>query len=122
MVVPGTDRTGGVGGRTTCLGGLLFIMLQGLIPASTIRGRTIYYRGYVIQEAGRSIYCSIAGPRPGRRELAISENSQAAMRWIDQRVAVAKAKEPAVEPMDTPSYAPQPPWQFFGEFYAPVFG
>ena len=88
-------------------------MLQG-----STRGRTIYYRGYVIQEAGRSIYCSITGPRPGRQELAISETSQEAMRWIDQRVAVSKA----AESMAAASYPQQTSWQFFGEFYAPVFG
>ncbi len=88
-------------------------MLQG-----STRGRTIYYRGYVIQEAGRTIYCSISGLRPSRQELAISETSQEAMRWIDQRVALSNA----AVPMDAPSYAQQASWQFFGASYTPVFG
>ena len=92
-------------------------MLQGSIKGST-RGRTIYYRGYVIQEAGGTIYCSISGPRPGRRELAISETSQEAMRWIDQRVALMKAPETT----DTASHADQAPWQYFGASYTPIFG
>ena len=88
-------------------------MLQG-----STSGRTIYYRGYVIQETGQTIYCSISGLRPGRQELAISETSQEAMRWIDQRVALSKA----TEPMDAASYAQQTSWQFFGTPYTPVFG
>ncbi len=83
-----------------------------------IRGRRIYYRGYVIQEAGPSIYCSIAGPRPARRELAISETSQEAMRWIDQRIALSKA----TEQIAGISYAQQTSWQSFGASYTPVFG
>ncbi len=88
-------------------------MLQG-----STRGRTIYYRGYVIQEAGQTTYCSISGLRPGRQELAISETSQEAMRWIDQRVTLSNA----TVPMDAPSYAHQTSWQFFGASYTPVFG
>ncbi len=88
-------------------------MLQG-----STRGRTIYYRGYVIEEAGRTIYYSISGLRPGRQELAISETSQEAMRWIDQRVALSQA----TEPIAAATHAQQTSWQFFGASYTPVFG
>ena len=88
-------------------------MLKGLT-----RGRTIYYRGYVIEEAGRSIYCSISGPRPGRQELAISGTSHEAMRWIDQRVALAEVSEA----IDTSVRAQQTLRQFFEASYTPIFG
>ena len=88
------------------------------MPQVTTRGRTIYYRGYVIQETGPTIYCSISGPRPGRRELAISETSQEAMGWIDQRVAQCKA----TEPIDVVTHPQLTSWQFFGAPYTPVFG
>ncbi len=88
-------------------------MLQG-----STKGRTIYYRGYVIQETGQAIYCSISGLRPGRQGLAISETSQEAMRWIDQRVTVSKA----TDPMAVATHGQQASWQFFGAPYTPVFG
>ncbi len=93
-------------------------MLQGLATGRRIRGRTIYYRGYVIQEAGGAIYCAISGPWPERQELALSETSQDAMRWIDQQVVLSKA----AEPMNAPTQAQQASWQFFGAAYTPVFG
>ena len=118
-LIPGTRSVGRVGRRsTTCFGGLVFIMLQGLATGRRIRGRTIYYRGYVIQEAGGTIYCSISGPWPERQELALSETSQDAMRWIDQQVAPSNA----TEPLDWPTQSQQAPWQFFGTAYTPVFG
>ncbi len=52
-------------------------------------GRTIFYRGYQIQEESPSVYFSISGPRPQRAELAIAGSSGEAMKWIDQRLALA---------------------------------
>ena len=50
------------------------------------RGMNLYYRGYLIHEDIRSLYYTIFGTRPDRRELASAGTSREAMEWVDRRI------------------------------------
>ena len=54
-------------------------------------GRNIFYRGYVIHEDIRSVFYTIYGPRPNRRELSQIGTFRQAMEWIDREI---NAQEP----------------------------
>jgi hypothetical protein len=62
------------------------------------RGMNLYYRGYLIHEEIRSIYYTIYGTRPERRELASAGTSRRAMEWVDGRVAEQRRPSPMVWP------------------------
>ena len=51
------------------------------------RGMNLYYRGYLIHEDIRSLYYTIYGMRPDRRELASAGTSREAMEWVDLCIA-----------------------------------
>ena len=51
----------------------------------------IFYRGYLIHEEIRAIYCTIFGRRPDRREMSACENTMSAMQWVDRQIATIAA-------------------------------
>lgn len=61
-------------------------MLETLLPESLLHGMNIYYRGYVIHEHIKSVYYTIYGMRPDRRELESAITSRQAMEKIDRRI------------------------------------
>ncbi len=52
-----------------------------------LRGRNIFYRGYVIHEGVRSVFYTIYGPRPQRCELAQAGTFRQSMEWVDDHIA-----------------------------------
>ena len=51
----------------------------------------IFYRGYLIHEEIRAIYCTVLGRRPVRRELATCDNTMAALQLVDRQIAAGEA-------------------------------
>ena len=55
----------------------------------------IFYRGYVIHEAIRSICYTIYSRRPMRQELDMCGTAREAMEWVDREVSAEPRKGPA---------------------------
>ena len=53
----------------------------------------IYYRGYVINQEHPESRCTVQGTRPERAMLALSNDPQGAMRWIDRDVIRQRVKD-----------------------------
>lgn len=52
------------------------------------KGKTIFYRGYVIHADVPNICYTIFDRRPSRSELATVGTSRQAMKWVDSRIAI----------------------------------
>ena len=53
----------------------------------------IYYRGYVINQEHPDARCTVQGRRPQREMLALSNDPQGAMRWVDRDVIRQRVRD-----------------------------